>query len=92
MKNIGPGIAPGFVFENELFVDTNHKSIFSKRLHFGRLVVPNHIFNAYNYQIDSSSFQVFSDIYFFHKIINFRCFFNEMKKVKNQVFFHSDSK
>jgi hypothetical protein len=66
-----------------------HKSrwrpIFSKRLHFGRsVVVPNHIFNAYNYQINKVL--VLSDIFFYHEIINFRCFSNEMKKVKIRVF------
>ena len=50
-----------------------HKSrwrpIFSKRLHFGRsvvLVVPNHIFNAYNYQINKVLVFKF---YLWHKII-----------------------
>ena len=69
-----------------------HKStwrpIFSKRLHFGRsVVVPNHSFNTYNYQINKVLVFKFYLIFFFHEIINFMCFSNEMKKVKNRFFF-----
>jgi hypothetical protein len=68
-----------------------HKSrwhpIFSQWLHFGRsVVVPNHIFNAYNYQINKVLVFKFYLIYFLSRNNKFRCFSNEMKKVKILVF------
>ena len=70
MKNIGPGIAPGFIFENGLFVDTqfNMASDFLETSSLGHsVVVPNHIFNTYNYQINKVLFFKFYPIFFFFK-------------------------
>jgi hypothetical protein len=65
------------------------RSIFSEPLHFNcSVVVPNHSFIAFNYQIYKLLVLNFYLIYkFVHGIIMFRGFSNEMKNVKNVFFF-----
>ena len=61
---------------------SNMVSNFSETLHFrDSAVIPNHIFIAFNYQIYKFLVLNFYLICFFHEIIIFRCFSNEMKMV-----------
>ena len=66
MKNIGPGIACGITHKS------TWRPIFSEPFHFGRsVVVPNHIFNAYNCQINEDLAFKFYLIYFLSRNIQF---------------------
>ena len=73
---------------NDLLQQFEDYDIELRKLHFKRsVVVPNHIFIAFNYQIYKLIVLKFYLTYIFSRNNNFRGFSNKMKNVKNLLFF-----